>query len=81
MRYFGRKTDSSRYPADVGPVIQCLLENRQVFGPEQQGPPFVTDILKYSSQRQDRRATSEYDGDDEFVKNVADILGFNPLQF
>ncbi|WP_254523987.1 DEAD/DEAH box helicase [Natrinema caseinilyticum] len=58
-----------------------MLENRQVRYEDQEEPPFVTDAIKYERERQARRRTSPYTGDDPFVQSIIDVFGFDPLDF
>jgi superfamily II DNA or RNA helicase len=81
MQYFDRNTDPSRYPDDVGALVQAMLQNRQLFGEGQADPSFVTSALKYARQRQQRRQTSRYEGDDAFVQSIIDMFDFDPLDF
>ncbi|MEZ3142745.1 DEAD/DEAH box helicase [Halobaculum sp. MBLA0143] len=82
MRYFDRASDETRYPDGVADLLDAMLSNRQLFDSDDQGDrPYVADAVKYEHERQDRRASSPYDGDDEFVQRVADIFEFDPLDF
>ena len=81
MKYFDPNSDRSRVDQDVAPLIQGLLENTQIFGPDTQDPPRVTSALKYTREPQKRRSPGRYDGDDQFIKDIIDIFGFNPLEF
>ena len=82
VRYFDRASDQKRYPDDVADLLDGMLSNRQLFDAEDQDDrPYVSEAVKYEHERQDRRASSPYDGDDEFVQRVADIFDFDPLDF
>src|SRR6056297_3908980 len=81
MKYFDSNSDRSRVDADVQPLVNGILENTQIFGPDTESPPRVTSALKYVQEPQKRRSPGEYDGDDEFIENIIDIFGFEPLNF
>jgi len=81
MQYIDSHTNSSRFPDDVGPLLRAMLANQQIRYEEQSEPPEVTEAIKYEREKQDRRQTSPYDGDDDFVKSIIDIFGFDPLDF
>jgi len=81
MKYFDRNSNPSRIPSDVHPLIGGFLSNTQIFGPDQTNPPYITDALKYTQKAQDRRDTSEYTGDDQFVANIIELFDFDPLDF
>ncbi|WP_276249161.1 DEAD/DEAH box helicase [Haladaptatus sp. YSMS36] len=66
---------------DVRPLLIGLLENKQIFGPDQTDPPYVTSAVKYTKRPQKRRQPSTYSGDDEFTNSIIDIFGFQPLEF
>lgn len=79
MQYFDQNTGADRIPDDITPLVQGFLNNRQLF--DDDDGPNVTSAVKYSRERQERRATSEYEGDDPFVKSIKSIFGFEPLNF
>ncbi len=81
MQFIDRNTDDSRVPADVRPLLQGMLYNRQLFSDDAEDAPFVTDAIKYVRQPQARRETSPYTGGDDFVESIIDIFGFDPLDF
>ena len=81
MKYFDHNSDRSRINQDVEPLIDGLLENTQIFGPDTDNPPRVTSALKYTRESQKRRSPGEYEGSDPFIKNIIDIFGFDPLEF
>jgi len=81
MKYFDHNSDRSRINQDVEPLIDGLLENTQIFGPDTDNPPRVTSALKYTRKSQKRRSPGEYDGSDPFIKGIVDIFGFDPLEF
>jgi superfamily II DNA or RNA helicase len=81
MQYIDRNTDSKRISDDVGPLLRAMLANRQIRYDDQEEPPHVTSALKYERERQDRRQTSRYEGDDAFVDSIVDVFGFDPLDF
>lgn len=81
MQFIDRTTSDSRIDDSVQPLIHGILNNRRIFSAGQEDPPFVTEALKYRSQRQKRRSTSPYEGDDPFVEGIQEIFDFDPLQF
>ncbi|ELZ48826.1 dead/deah box helicase [Halorubrum coriense DSM 10284] len=81
MKYFDSNSDRSRVDDDVEPLVHGILENTQIFGPDTKSPPRVTSALKYVQEPQKRRSPGEYKGDDEFIENIIDIFGFEPLNF
>jgi len=81
MQYIDRNTDNSRVPADVRPLLDGMLHNRQLFSEDTSDAPFVTEAIKYERQRQARRDTDPYTGGDDFVESIIDIFGFDPLDF
>jgi CRISPR/Cas system-associated endonuclease/helicase Cas3 len=81
MKYFDRNSDDARMDKDVRPLLQGLLENTQVFGPDDDDAPQVTDALKYTQDTQKRRDVDEYDGSDPFIESIIDIFRFQPLDF
>ncbi len=81
MQYIDRNTDQKRIDDDISPLIQGLLENRQILYDGQDNPPHVTNALKYTRRQQDRRQTSEYEGDDQFINDILQIFDFDPLGF
>jgi len=81
MKYFDSNSDRSRVDDDVEPLVHGILENTQIFGPDTENPPRVTSALKYVQEPQKRRSPGEYGGDDEFIENIIDIFGFEPLNF
>lgn len=87
MKYIDRNTDEKRIPNDVGPLLSAMLNNRQIRYADHEDPPVVTDAIKYERQRQARRQTSPYTGDDAFVESITgvfeDVIGdeFAPLDF
>lgn len=81
MQFVDRFTDSSRLDNDIQPLIDAIIHNRQIYGAEQEDPPFVTQAVKYHRERQDRRQTSPYEGSDPFVTDIIDLFGFDPLEF
>ncbi len=82
MQYFDRDTDDERYPDEIAHLLGGLLHNRQLFDEDDgDGRPFVTNAVKYARERQDRRDSTPYDGDNEFVSRVVDIFDFPSLDF
>lgn len=81
MKFFDRTSNPDRVADDVAPIIHGLLKNKQLFDEDGGDRPFVTNSVKYTRQQQDRRSTSEYDGNDEFVKSILDVFDFQPLDF
>lgn len=81
MKFIDRHTNPSRIDEDVRPLIEGVLNNRRIFDAEQDEPPFVTEAVKYRSEKQQRRKTSQYTGSDEFVKSIIELFGFEPLDF
>ncbi|MFP9061982.1 DEAD/DEAH box helicase [Natrialbaceae archaeon A-chndr2] len=81
MQHIDRNTDPNRLNPEVRPLIQSLLNNRQLFDADQDDTTFLTGALKYASQQQKRRQTSPYDGNNQFVKDIIEIFGFDPLDF
>lgn len=81
MKYFDRNSNRSRIGRDVEPLVQGLLENTQIFGPNTEDPPRVTTALKYTRKPQKRRNPGDYDGSDSFIEGIIDIFGFDPLKF
>jgi len=81
MQYIDRNTDTTRIPAEIEPLLQGMLYNRQLFSEGGTDAPFLTEAIKYESQPQQRRQTTPYVGDDEFVQSIIDIFGFDPLDF
>jgi len=81
MKFFDRTSNPARITDDVAPVIRGLLENKQLFDEEGDNRPYVTHSVKYTRQRQDRRSTSKYEGEDEFVRSILDVFDFQPLDF
>lgn len=78
MKYFDQNTNPERFPNDVQPLLAAMLENKQIRYEEQDNPPQVTEAIKFDRKQQDRRQTSNYDGDDQFVDSVNSIFGFDP---
>ncbi|GAA0304698.1 DEAD/DEAH box helicase [Halarchaeum salinum] len=81
MQFVDRHTNPSRLDGDIQPLIEAMLYNRRIFDADQNDPPFVTEAVKYRRERQQRRQTSAYTGSDEFVENIIDLFGFDPLDF
>jgi len=81
MQFVDRHTKPSRLNDDIHPLIDAMLHNRRIFSTEQEDPPFVTEALKYKREPQKRRQTSPYTGSDEFVQEIIDLFGFDPLDF
>ncbi|KTG11394.1 hypothetical protein AUR64_03825 [Haloprofundus marisrubri] len=81
MQFVDRNTNFDRIDPEVRPLITGMLLNQQILGPDHESPSYVTSALKYTQQRQKRRNTSEYTGDDEFVKKIIEIFDFPPLDF
>ncbi len=81
MKYFDRNSNPSRIPDDIQPLIRGFLSNTQIFDGEQHDPSYITDAVKYTQRSQDRRATSKYTGDDQFVTDIIDLFDFEPLDF
>lgn len=81
MQYVDRHTNLDRIEEDVTPLLSAMLENQQIRYDGQQDPPNVTEAIKYERQRQSRRQTSPYEGDDDFVDSILDIFDFPPLDF
>jgi len=81
MKFFDRTSNPNRVADDVAPIIHGLLENKQLFDENGDDRPFVTNSLKYTRQQQYRRSTSEYEGNDEFVESILQIIDFQPLDF
>lgn len=81
MQFIDRTTSDSRIDDSVQPLIDGILNNRRIFSADQEDPPFVTEAVKYRSQRQKRRSTSPYEGDDPFVEGIQEVFDFDPLQF
>ncbi|NIC00937.1 DEAD/DEAH box helicase [Halobacterium sp. R2-5] len=81
MQFIDRHTNAARINRDVRPLIDGILNNRRIFDADQDDPPFVTEAVKYRSEKQQRRQTSPYDGSDEFVQEIIDFFGFDPLDF
>jgi len=67
----------------VRPLLQGLLQNTQIFGPDDDTLRHVTDAIKYTQKPQKRRQVTQYTGDDPFISNILDIFGadFHPLDF
>lgn len=81
MKFFDRNTNPERIDDSVEPVVKGLLENKQLFSEDADDRPYVTEAIKYTADKQDRRKTTPYDGDNQFVSNIIDIFGFDPLDF
>lgn len=81
MQFVDRHTKPSRLNDDIQPLINAILHNRRIFSEGQEDAPFVTEALKYRRERQKRRQTSPYTGSDEFVQEIIDLFGFDPLDF
>ncbi|WP_436926029.1 DEAD/DEAH box helicase [Halosimplex amylolyticum] len=81
MQFVDRHTKPSRLSDDTQPLINAILHNRRIFRGGQDDAPFVTEALKYRRERQKRRQTSPYTGSDEFVQEIIDLFGFDPLDF
>jgi len=81
MKYFDRNSNASRIPDDIRPLIRGFLSNTQIFDADQDNPPYITDGVKYTQRPQDRRATSKYTGDDQFVADIIELFDFKPLDF
>lgn len=81
MKYFDRNSDSSRIDQDVEPLVRGLLENTQIFSPDDDEPPYVTSALKYIREPQKRRDPGDFHTSDAFVNNIAEIFGFPPLNY
>lgn len=81
MRYIDQNTSPSRVSDDVSPLISAMLDNQQIRYEGQEDPAEVTEAVKYERKRQNRRQTSEYTGDDQFVDSIIDVFGFDPLDF
>ena len=81
MKYFDQNSNPSRIPDDIRPLIQGFLSNTQIFDADQDNPPRITDAVKYTQKPQDRRSTSEYTGDDQFVTDIIELFDFKPLDF
>ena len=81
MKFFDRNSNTDRINKEVAPVIHGLLKNKQLFDDDGSERPHVTNAVKYTRKKQDRRNTSEYEGNKEFVESVLDIFDFPPLDF
>jgi superfamily II DNA/RNA helicase len=81
MKFYDRNSNSDRIDDEVEPLISALLRNKQLFGEDGSGSPHVTESLKYKSEPQKRRQTDEYAGGNEFVEDIKEIFGFEPLDF
>lgn len=81
MKYFDRNSNASRIPDDIRPLIRGFLSNKQIFDADQDNPPYITGAVKYTQKSQNRRATSKYTGDDQFVADIIDLFDFEPLDF
>jgi len=81
MQFVDRHTNSARLDDDIQPFIEAILNNRRIFAADQEDPPFVTEAVKYRRERQKRRQTSPYTGTNEFVSDIIDFFGFDPLDF
>lgn len=81
MKFFDRNSNTNRINDDIAPVVHGLLENKQLFDDDGSDRPHVTNAVKYTRKKQDRRKTSEYEGDDDFVNSILDIFDFPPLDF
>ncbi|MFC6720262.1 DEAD/DEAH box helicase [Halobacteriaceae archaeon SHR40] len=81
MQYIDTNTDPARVPEDVEPLLQAMLSNQQIRYEGQDDLARVTDAIKYERERQDRRQTSPYTGNSEFVESIIDVFGFDPLDF
>ncbi|QCJ45650.1 DEAD/DEAH box helicase [Haloprofundus sp. MHR1] len=83
MKYFDRNSNPSRMDEDIRPLLRGLLENTQIFGPDDENPRYVTDALKYTRKPQKRRDVEEnkYRGEDPFIDEIVEIFGFDPLDF
>jgi hypothetical protein len=82
MKYFDRNSDEARMDAEVQPLLEGLLQNKQIFIAEDtDDAPEVTGALKYTQEEQKRRDVDDYDGDNPFVESIIDIFGFQPLDF
>lgn len=81
MQYVDRNTNSARLDESIRPLIESILYNKRIFSSEDGDPPFVTEAVKYRSKPQKRRQTSPYKGDNEFVSNIIELFGFDPLDF
>ncbi|QSG02815.1 DEAD/DEAH box helicase [Natranaeroarchaeum sulfidigenes] len=81
MQYIDRNTKPGRIEDNVRPLLEAMLENKQIRYADHEEPPHVTKAIKYERQRQDRRDTSTYTGDDQFVQSIIDVFGFDPLDF
>jgi superfamily II DNA or RNA helicase len=81
MQYIDSNTNPGRIPDDVGPLLQAMLANKQIRNANHEDAEHVTEAVKYERERQARRQTSPYAGDDEFVESIIDVFGFDPLDF
>lgn len=81
MKYFDRNSDRSRVESGVQPLVNGLLENTRIFGPDTDDPPRVTSALKYIREPQKRRNPGTYDGSDPYFQSIIDVFGFEPLEF
>jgi len=80
MRFIDHTTPARRVPEDVRPLVRGMLANRQLLATDHDGD-VVTDAVKYTTRDQKRRLPSEYDGGNEFVEDIIEIFGFDPLDF
>lgn len=81
MQYIDSNTDPGRIPDDVEALLSAMLRNQQIRYEGQDETPNVTKAIKYDRQRQKRRKTSPYAGDDPFVESIIEVFGFDPLDF
>lgn len=81
MKFFDRTSNPDRIDDEVAPLVNGMLQNKQLFDEDGEDRPHVTQAVKYTRKRQNRRQTSEYEGDDEFVNSILDIFDFQPLDF
>jgi hypothetical protein len=81
MQFIDRNTSESRIDDSIEPLIDGILRNRRILSADQDEPPYVTEAIKYRSDRQKRRSTSPYEGSDPFVEGIQEVFDFDPLDF
>jgi superfamily II DNA/RNA helicase len=82
MKFADQSTNLDRFDSSVRPLIRGMLQNRRIMGEGHEDPPLVTEAIKYTSQPQYRRQTTTYDGSNQDINRILDILPFDePLEF
>lgn len=82
MRFADQSTNLDRFDSSVRPLIRGMLQNHRIMGEGHENPPPVTEAIKYTSKPQYRRQTTTYDGSNQDIHRILDILPFDePLEF